>query len=463
MAQAPSLETLIFNDYLKRGMDPNEARANAQEAASSYRASSGLSDEEILGQLREQREAADWKSFANQVLTKSNVLSETPRRAGLQRLLGAGALTTSLNPETRKIGETALQSRMPDPAIRAAMEKSVGDKNQAQRTAIFDEKLRRGAIPLSANASPETIETNAAMRRPYDVSPMTAEQDRVNAALSAARGASAREALDIPEGGEMPAGGQSYRYDVPTNSRPFQPASEQARDVLRARLAVPVAGSIQPPEGTDPSEFGALDYVEPPSPREPPQAPAAGVAGASLPLMAMDSSRDGLGFRGGAFTPGTSWDRSSELNRPFNFSASSAAPAQASPKPWSSSARTEEERPTPARPAASRAPIDLTMGRPNQPAASESGSSIRDLIGKVFSGPEYQSTGQRVVDDKGVNWGSGDNPADFFRASKADTQRRQATAPEGEKRGGSVTGSGGKDAAMHKALEIIHHLLMRQR
>ena len=264
MAQAPSLETLIFNDYVKRGMDPNEALANAREAAAAYRTSSGLSDEEILGSLREQRESADWKSLANQVLAKSTVLKETPRQASLQRLLGAGALTTSLNPETRQIGEAALKTRMPDPAVRAAMEKSVNDQNQAQRTALYDERMRRGAVPLSENLSPEAIAHAESVRRPYDVSPMVAEQDRKNAALTAARNASAREALAVPEGGEMPAGGQSYRYDVPTTSRPFQPVAEQARDFLRARLAVPVAGSIPAPEGTDASEFSALDYVNDP-------------------------------------------------------------------------------------------------------------------------------------------------------------------------------------------------------
>jgi hypothetical protein len=84
------------------------------------------------------------------------------------------------------------------------------------------------------------------------------------------------------------------------------------------------------------------------------------------------------------------------------------------------------------------------------------------LLGKIFSGNDYQSTGQRVVDDKGVNWGSSESPSDFFRADKARMQRQALSSDndEGKKRGGAV---GGKDAAMHKALEIIHHLLMRQR
>lgn len=58
-----------------------------------------------------------------------------------------------------------------------------------------------------------------------------------------------------------------------------------------------------------------------------------------------------------------------------------------------------------------------------------------------------------------------DNAAAFFRADKA-LQKEQPdmfqSAPT-EKRGGAIKGSvaPGKDAALHKALEIIHHLLTR--
>ena len=488
MAQAPSLETLIFNDYVKRGMNPNEALANAREAAAAYRTSSGLSDEEILGSLREQREAADFKSLANQILAKSTVLSETPRRASLQRLLGAGALTTSLNPETRQIGEAALKTRMPDPAVRAAMEKSVNDQNQAQRTALYDERMRRGAVPLSENLSPEAIAHAESVRRPYDVSPMVAEQDRKNAALTAARNASAREALAVPEGGEMPAGGQSYRYDMPTTSRPFQPVAEQARDLLRARLAVPVAGSIPAPEGTDVSEFSALDYVGDPwagargegTPldpnksrasqlEEPPKelvgstaggalvkgampspggvAPSSANVSGSLPLMARAGADDNImGFRGGAYTPGASPDRTMRLNMPGLFPAQApAAGATATPV-----ARREVTQPS----RAAEAPREETAS----------------LLSRIFGrGPEYQSTGDRVVKEggQGVNFGSGESAADFFRADRAlRAQRPEMFERQAEARGGApkaAAGNGGKDAALHKALEIIHHLLTRGR
>ena len=119
-----------------------------------------------------------------------------------------------------------------------------------------------------------------------------------------------------------------------------------------------------------------------------------------------------------------------------------------------------------AAPAHQRAPIDLTSG---QPAASPG------FLSKVFSGKNYQSNGQTVNTPTGgapVNWGSSDSAADFFRADKALSQMKAQQAADEmsgattEKRGGSVTGKGqGQSEKMpdpiHKALEIIHHLLSR--
>jgi hypothetical protein len=87
----------------------------------------------------------------------------------------------------------------------------------------------------------------------------------------------------------------------------------------------------------------------------------------------------------------------------------------------------------------------------------------------MFGGPEYQSTGDRVVKEggQGVNFGSGESAADFFRADKAlRAQRPEMFERQAEARGGapkSSGGGGGKDAALHKALEIIHHMLVRGR
>ena len=66
-----------------------------------------------------------------------------------------------------------------------------------------------------------------------------------------------------------------------------------------------------------------------------------------------------------------------------------------------------------------------------------------------------------------INWGSPDSAADFFRASKAlKEQRPEMFDRQTEARGGAPkarSAAGGKDAALHKALEIIHHLLVRGR
>ena len=99
-------------------------------------------------------------------------------------------------------------------------------------------------------------------------------------------------------------------------------------------------------------------------------------------------------------------------------------------------------------------------------ARSEQPSS--SFMSRIFGGPEYQSTGDRVVKEggQGVNFGSGDSPADFFRADRElRKQRPEMFERQAEARGGApkASGGGGKDAALHKALEIIHHLLTRGR
>jgi hypothetical protein len=100
------------------------------------------------------------------------------------------------------------------------------------------------------------------------------------------------------------------------------------------------------------------------------------------------------------------------------------------------------------------------------------------FLSRLFAGgDERQSTGARVQDMNRqgrtvIDWGSPESAADFFRADKAAREwnaknaENQAigagsSADTGMKRGGSV--GGGKDAALHKALEIIHHLLTRGR
>ena len=61
------------------------------------------------------------------------------------------------------------------------------------------------------------------------------------------------------------------------------------------------------------------------------------------------------------------------------------------------------------------------------------------------------------MDGAPVNWGSPESAADFFRADKALMAKRKEE--EGRAAGGGVGGKPDKDAALHKALEIIHHMI----
>ena len=93
----------------------------------------------------------------------------------------------------------------------------------------------------------------------------------------------------------------------------------------------------------------------------------------------------------------------------------------------------------------------------------------------LFSGRDFQSTGQRVVERPQdgqratLNWGDADNAADFARADKAmQSLRKNEEEFEGRASGGAANGrsnkpSSGRDAALHKALEIIQSLLMHRR
>jgi hypothetical protein len=115
------------------------------------------------------------------------------------------------------------------------------------------------------------------------------------------------------------------------------------------------------------------------------------------------------------------------------------------------------------------------------------------------SSPDYQSNSRPVQDNAGINWGDPDSAADFFRAERAMRAGRaeggglglmppdMATmpvdgpppgmdlspalpqpadmappAPPAESKGPSGGGAGGKDAAINKALDIIHKLINRQ-
>ena len=122
-------------------------------------------------------------------------------------------------------------------------------------------------------------------------------------------------------------------------------------------------------------------------------------------------------------------------------------------------------------PADRSAPASAPMP-PTRPA--ELAREQPSILSRIFSGENFQSNNQPVnkpMDGAPVNWGNSDSAADFFRADKALQQARpemfqQGSDDSGHARGGTVgqqgKGASGNNAALHKALEIIHHMLMQR-
>ena len=122
-----------------------------------------------------------------------------------------------------------------------------------------------------------------------------------------------------------------------------------------------------------------------------------------------------------------------------------------------------------ARQVAARAPAPATISSSTSapaPAQPQSGG----LFSRIFSGPDYQSTGDTVAKPGGgVNWGSSENSADFFRAARLaqqlqDQQNASGSSDDAQPRasGGKVDKKPSKEAMLHKSLEIIHHMLKNQ-
>lgn len=106
-------------------------------------------------------------------------------------------------------------------------------------------------------------------------------------------------------------------------------------------------------------------------------------------------------------------------------------------------------------------PMQTAVAYADNPTASPS------FFSRLFDGGDYQSTGRQVVERPSgerpvINWGSGENAADYFRAAQA-MKELEGENPIGRASGGKA-GSGAvpKDAALHKALEIIHMMLSRR-
>lgn len=153
------------------------------------------------------------------------------------------------------------------------------------------------------------------------------------------------------------------------------------------------------------------------------------------------------------------------------------------------------------------------MPRTSAPASVSAQPTNEGFLSRLFGGPDYQSMnalaegpargyGARVVQDGRINWGDPESAADFVRADRADMAMRAGRAegggipegmmgarpmsmpsldmpamdqpapmgdmpplgamgPSGKPAAGA--GAGGRDAAINKALEIIHHLVIRGR
>jgi hypothetical protein len=155
---------------------------------------------------------------------------------------------------------------------------------------------------------------------------------------------------------------------------------------------------------------------------------------------------------------GADWNRTMQANMPGLF-----------PEMPTAKAAVEVARARQAAPAPASTPSPMM-----RPASSPSPKD--SILSRIFSGGDYQSSSPAGGDTrlyqgekdgrKVINWGDPGSAADFFRASKAQ-QEWNAQNPDspsigaGMNRGGTVKAKPGKDDAVHKALDIIQHLLMR--
>jgi hypothetical protein len=124
--------------------------------------------------------------------------------------------------------------------------------------------------------------------------------------------------------------------------------------------------------------------------------------------------------------------------------------------------------------------------RPSAPqsaaGAPAAAAAEQSFIDRLFGGQDFQSNNQAVVSrPQGpmsdgspqrtmLNFGDSENAADFFRADKAMQElRRNNEDFVGMASGGAANGSSsksagsGKEAAIYKALEIIHHMMVNRR
>lgn len=112
---------------------------------------------------------------------------------------------------------------------------------------------------------------------------------------------------------------------------------------------------------------------------------------------------------------------------------------------------------------------DVTPRRPSPPpaaAAAAAPAADEGILSKIFGGDPYKGMSSAKLMEQANR---GDDAAAFFRADAALRRERpemfEKKTEEGMATGGAAMGGGDKphkDAALHKALEIIHHLISRR-
>jgi len=112
--------------------------------------------------------------------------------------------------------------------------------------------------------------------------------------------------------------------------------------------------------------------------------------------------------------------------------------------------------------APANAPNPATISAPVPPRREQSQGVLSSLLGKVYD-PDYQkgmSSREMFVQ---AQRDRDESPAAFFRAAARQREENPDFKPDMSRAsGGSVDAKPGKDAALHKALEIIHMMLSRR-
>jgi hypothetical protein len=442
---------------------------------------SGMSAQEAATAVQQDVDRANAARYLENVVSRSPVLNETPRRTSTQSVLAANALAESLDPRRANIGSSVLQSaaaKLPrnqisyaSPAALEAAARAVPNEDINPNDAAINEAIiaaRQAAIRNAQYKKALAEQGNPA--EGFDQAFNLASYGRGQEGIYPSHGAtgeSIQRALEMAnaKANNMEFEGSLLRnYNVPQNynvdaqsisnlpsivAAPSAIVDRSGEDVDELRLAKDITGS---------TPGGALVKQPIVTPPDQSASPATGGTTSATtstppsgqpPMMNFINGQPNItGYRGAAYTPGAEWGRTMRTNMPGLFAETPTARTAVE------TARVQQATPTPmARPTSSPSPKD-------------------SILSRIFSGGDYQSSGASRGDNrlyqgekdgrKVINWGDPESAADFFRASKAQ-QDWNAQSPDspsigaGMKRGGAA----GKPDSMHKALEIIHHLLTR--